>query len=374
MAIGMKGWLGIVAASMALVAVWALPPRSTRINRVSALPERARAIELVRAERRVHAALQARRWSDSLSALTVQTAVDGLALATPPSDQVTDEGMSEWRGLLGEHLAALPRRDGRTVLGYFLQPQHHAAEPGGQRRRWAYRLTFVGEEQGMPYCFEVDVTDRPTNLHLREHGRDGLGACTLYAQYGPAGPRIQEWLDRGALGLGSDFGEHEPTRYRPIDIDAPVFGMNRYVNPNPDAQACQSGDPSACLRAVTTATSLAGGESEAAYILANSPTSLLFGVGWVFGPNDARMLSDLETEFGTDAFTRFWSSDREVPEAFQAAFGIELGSWVLAWVDDEIGLERAGPLPGSRAVLLSLLALMALGAAASGISTRRRAA
>jgi hypothetical protein len=54
------------------------------------------------------------------------------------------------------------------------------------------------------------------------------------------------------------------------------------------------------------------------------------------------------SEFGADAFLRFWSSTRAVADAFESAFGVEVGEWMTAWVDSVSGTIEPGPgLPRS---------------------------
>lgn len=87
---------------------------------------------------------------------------------------------------------------------------------------------------------------------------------------------------------------------------------------------------------------------------------------------EAHLFADLEREFGTEAFARFWTSDAAVPLAFESAFGIDAGTWMLRWTKEEVGTHQAGPGLRAGTSLLALLTLMALAATVSFMATRRR--
>ena len=78
---------------------------------------------------------------------------------------------------------------------------------------------------------------------------------------------------------------------------------------------------------------------------------------------EAYLFDDLEREFGHEAFARFWSSENEVSEAFEEAFGISTGEWMVDWLDRTRGLEHATPaLPrhASTGGVLTMLLLLGL--------------
>ena len=85
------------------------------------------------------------------------------------------------------------------------------------------------------------------------------------------------------------------------------------------------------------------------------------------------MLDQLEREFGSAAFARFWSSGAPMPQAFANAFGTSLGSWVQRWASDTY------PSPGSSdgrslsiADIVYALGCMGLAATAVALWSRRR--
>ena len=87
---------------------------------------------------------------------------------------------------------------------------------------------------------------------------------------------------------------------------------------------------------------------------------------------DAYLISDLELEFGTEAMRSFWTSELEVPEAFEASFGVEMGEWVYSWVTQMRPTRTAGPSVPGRDLWLSLLMVSAMGWIATATSFRRR--
>ena len=70
------------------------------------------------------------------------------------------------------------------------------------------------------------------------------------------------------------------------------------------------------------------------------------------------VLATAEAMYGSEAFARFWRSDAPVDDAFRAAFGVDLGDWVLARVSERVRITRAGPALSATALLGSLLVLL----------------
>ena len=71
--------------------------------------------------------------------------------------------------------------------------------------------------------------------------------------------------------------------------------------------------------------------------------------------DDAFLLSDLEAEFGRDAFQRFWTSDQNVRAAFETAFGVDPGTWIVGRLDARGAIEHATPAPRPATAFGSLL-------------------
>jgi hypothetical protein len=387
----MRYWLGAVAAVSAAVVVAFLLPDARNDSRPEPSAEELRYMELWTEVTHAHGMLQARRWSDSLSALTVRTAEAGLALGTPTLERVTPEGMTEWRQIHEAQLAALQPRDPEMLVGFFLQPIRHGALQNvptfatGSRRQ-----TYAGTRDGSAYCLQVEPLPPGTAMFYRVDNADlrsplgtSLGACRLYAKYGVPGPQVNAWLEAGGLELAYDASTDAPTeRLLGPRAGLPLpFGLNRPFSEHVAVARCLADDGASCAQAVTDPEVLAAKSSatrgDPAWLAANTPISHVadpHGALTSFKQRSASLLADLEAEFGPDAFARFWTSDEAVPEAFAAAFGMDLGEWVLGWSDDEIGHFRAGPSPTAATLGWSVLTLMLLTGFAGLKQVRRRVA
>ena len=373
MATGMKAWIGALVVLCGLVAMWALPPSSVSRRTRARFPEETRYAEVAAEVQRAHGILVATRWSDSLSALVVESAVDGLALAHPPSEYVTPEGAEEWRQLVSARLDSRGPRDPEVTVGYVFQADLHGTLEGVLSPRFGSReQTYVGTREGTPYCFVV----HPTRYALRNAGlrsARSLDGCDWYARYGVPGSTIGAWLEAG----GFDFaraGSFEDLE-RPPGVTPPPFipfGILRPFNEPIVVAACLSGSVEACERALTDPRALASRRLDPVLVEASPMSHMTAGYFTPFQVRSGFLLSMLEAEYGPEAFARFWSSNEPVPAAFEAAFGAELGTWVRDWAAAEIGLFRAGPAPHVASVGWGVLAVLLLSAFASLKQVRRR--
>ncbi|HUP52199.1 MAG TPA: hypothetical protein VM198_06975 [Longimicrobiales bacterium] len=379
----MKRWLAVVTGSMGLVTLWALPPSRFEMPRKNESAEQLR-YEAVDAElRRTHTALRALRWSDSLSALAIRSAVDGVVLSPPQAAGLEAAEVQAWEQAQRATIAALERRDPDMVVGIVWQPADHATVPGVPIAGATREMTFVGERSGRPYCIEaMPYIERGARALPRYRG--ARGACRLYAKYGAPGERIQAWLDASALGFArvavptfaADFARTAlPPRPRGV---MRLFGLSRPPLADQDlaTQACLAGRASACERALTDPEVISAPFGDEAWLVANTPASS-FGFGPSlgtppFGYLDDGLLYELEARYGPDAFARFWTSTESVPEAFEAAFGEPLGTWVLRWIEGHVGLYRAGPSLPWGTLGWSLAALIAMAGVVTAAARRRR--
>ena len=384
MAPALKLWIGLTLGGLAVVSVAMLPPSVTPVTmRPGRLPEEVRASSLQSDVRRTSSLIRMIRWMDSLPALAVATAENGLAVHGDPG-LVDGQQLEAIRSALLTELARLPRRDGRAVLGFFVQPSTFAAELSGYTdTRPAYEL-FAGHEGDTPYCLVVQR--RHTRLSMvqldiwHDVGGDSrsnlLQACRLVAAYGLPGPAIRAWLAQGGYRYAERAGQGKDTnvpieRYRDRWGRSAVFFGYGTLAP----ERCLSGQADACaglllhgtedrLFALDETTGAAFRQSIGA-TLAPSGTPLL-------GDAARYLLSDLEYEYGPDAFREFWTSERDVGAAFEVAFGEPLGDWAVRWTSTHLGLERYGPgIP--KGAWLGTVVLLLLGAWAGGLWHRRRA-
>jgi hypothetical protein len=376
----MRRWLAGVTASLALVAFWALPPAQLEAPRLRGGQERLRAQTVAREIGRANAALRALRWADTLPALAVRTAVDGVAIGLPRAPGLDADELRAWVGRQQEALTEIEPRDPEMVVGLIWRPADLGAIPGMPIAARTRAVTFVGRHRGTPFCVRaLPYLERAGPATLR-YGPD-LGPCRIYAKYGAPGDMIQEWLEAASLGFArvaaptyaADIARMQP----PARGTMRLFGMTRppQASANVAVQACLAGRADACERALTDPELIAPQVGDEAWIVANSPASSLGGGAATppFGYLDDGLLYEWEATFGTEAFRRFWTSTRPVPDAFETAFGEPLGEWVLGWAEHHVGLYRAGPSIPSGALGWCLLTLSALAAVATATAARRRA-
>jgi len=82
-------------------------------------------------------------------------------------------------------------------------------------------------------------------------------------------------------------------------------------------------------------------------------------------------MGDLEAEFGTERFARFWTSDQPVDQAFLEAFGEPIEEWTMGWGQGLMGYHKAGPSTDPLSILLTLLTVATCRGVAAVTGTRR---
>jgi len=387
MAPAMRLWLGLALGGAAVISVSALPPAMTRLRGLpQRLPEEVRAAALQRKASDAANLLRRLRWLDSLPALAVGTAQDGLAVAGDPA-LASGEELEQVRRMLRGELARVPRGEEPVVVGFFVQRPDFASEVDRfvmPRRRYEF---YAGRESGTPYCLIVDVrAERFTASTLGmwtdadgSHHSDVLQVCRFVAAYGPPGRGIGDWLARGGfryLELAVPPGTE--TYVAPAPPSRSFFGRRiSYWEPRDiGPQKCLSGEAAACADLVARGAPV----DELVFTPVDAHQDIPAQIGATYVPSPppaltgaARYLfADLEREYGTDTFRAFWTSGRDMPDAFQASFGVSLGDWTVRWAAEQVGLERNGPaLP--RGVWLDTVVLVILSALAGGAWQRRRA-
>ena len=81
----------------------------------------------------------------------------------------------------------------------------------------------------------------------------------------------------------------------------------------------------------------------------------------------------LEEEFGTEAFRKFWRSRKPVAIAFEDAFDIEPGLWMMSWAQGQSGALEAGPALDFEDIGLSILTIFSMLAIAIQVARNRTA-
>ena len=248
-----------------------------------------------------------------------------------------------------------------TLIGF---PVGYGGHPEVREGLWR-RLYFSGNVTGRPYCV-VAVPTFGKGLKAHEAGmstRSGiLGQCAFWSRYGPPGREVQRWLDLGGAHFaGSDYvsGVWEyADRHSEWGLSSPRQG--RFMLPLA-GQACLGGREDVCARAVANPQSIYG-----------LPDSARQVTEWDtrLAPGERTLLVKLERDFGAERFQRFWTSDKPFEEAFQEAFGVELGAWVRDALTPFGEISR-GARVGGTSVLLTVLFLGACLGAALATAQRR---
>ncbi len=384
MAPALKLWIGSTLVGAALLSIATLPPSVMQISTLpQRLPEEVRFSTLRADASRTTALIRRMRWLDSLPALAVATARDGLAVGGDPG-LVRPEDLAQTRELLRRELSQVPRGDENGVVGFFFQPPYFAsAGTGFLDTRPRFEL-YAGRLGDTPWCLVLYLTDHswgpgaigPWQDASGTRHSDLLQACRIVAAHGMPGPHIRDWLARGAFRFAQRAAPPEGTAKPTTVAVRDPFGRRMYSWDRHDLtpQLCLSGTAAACGDLVLRGDG--GGDDPEGGVLADLPEGLGANFLWDLPPvlTDAAryLLSDLEREYGADAFDRFWTSDEDVTAAFQGAFGESLDAWAAGWVATYVGHETYGPGLPRRATLGTTLLLL-LGALAGGMWHRRRA-
>lgn len=367
MAFGMKQWIAVTVAGMALAAAWRLPPEPAAPPDPSVrTAEQIRLDALSGEARRTSEILFRTMWADSLSALTVAGAADdGVAVMVPEMGDAEEAQRQRLTERVQEQVDRRAPDGGAMAFGYAVQPHNHRGKDGATSLRDRTE-TYVGTRDGVDYCLQVRVTherlvtetvarrmtatdDRAAPLS------DELGPCRFYLAFGFAGPPIQEWMERGAVEFALEGGavESRPARDVPdLNVVQQAFLQFFYGVPiaprgtgSLDVDRCLAGIESACADFFEVADPDDLLTPQQQEVVRRSPAT---GIGSKFGVFSAMqdqryILADLEADFGREAFRAFWTSDEEVGEAFEAAFGMSTGEWMVRRVDRLVGIEEPGP-------------------------------
>ena len=387
MAFGLKHWIGAVAVGAVVVAIWQLPPEHFgEVTRPAPAAVELRHDELSSEFRVTARTLRRVRWADSLSALAIGTARDGVAFAMPPSEAVGTDLPVQLEEKVRTARAEFGDQGTGVVFGYFHQAHEHGRTPDMPWSSLQRTETYVGTRDGVDYCLQVRVRRTSSaNAVLAEIAgvsstppvSDVMGPCRFYLRHGMPGASIEAWLEGGGVAFAIEDGDKpEPSdetlatlkrnrafgngrlgpRARPIIVDHCLAG---------DASACRSIflDPSLALRAYERDIDLAQ-RSPALSVDAR------IGRG-EFTRDGAYLLSDLEADFGREAFGAFWRSELPFEAAFEAAFDVTVETWVTDWirrVDDPTQVSPALSRSASSGTILAVAIFVGL----AFMRTRRR--
>lgn len=354
MAFGMKHFIGSCVVGCTLVALWALPPSPNLATGWTLKAAEQIRLEALEDELTTSSRILARlQWSDSLSAEITTPGAGDAQVIYPADIGLTPGQVERFERLVDadvDRLAPTPRMRFAMV---WQDPDagHHPAAPRRAYNRTEY---LTGSRDGQPYCMAVNLVHerrmpRQVMGHFTRSSTVGsrtstLGLCTWHLRYGMPSATIERWLSAGAGHFGL---EHGPVADVPTYPDRWVFGIRWRQQPLA-VQQCLArrteGCATAFLRPETTAN--LGVRDRSRRVVAESPVVWADHDGTGFHgltEYDPYLLHDLEDDFGTEAFQRFWSSELEVGDAFEDAFGVDAGTWVAEWVERKRGTDPAGP-------------------------------
>jgi len=384
MSFGIKTWSLTVVLLATAVGLWELPPDPlVRARQMVDPPAVARWKGLSEDIRRTENLIQKARWADSLTTLAIETQVEGLAVGAPAelSDLegvgrvpwITAEHLETTRRALAERLARAVPGGSEVVVGYFIQPTHFAAAPRARVDSRPATQLYLGRKNGTPVCLLVKATSGPVDAFTYREGYvrrfrpdlDMWNGCRLAARYGLPGERITAWIESGGMAFGLEGPEatvRDPTASA-SKVAALQYGASASFLAR---ERCLAGAADGCAMLFLAPE---GGDY----------ATLIDAPSWItvrsyfspFRSDDDYILWDLEREFGPDRFSRFWTSDAGVEEAFEAAFGLPVGAWMARWVEAHIGRIQRGSAP-ARAAYPGTMVALALSTIIAGLWSRRR--
>lgn len=390
MAPGMKKWTGLLALCLALTTAWALPIRGPhRIEDRIEWPDEVRLRELSQEIQEKHEILRHLRKANDLSGRIAASSAAGAVALFPDDMEVPEEARDVFQAALRQEVEALPGRSD-VLVGYAYVDRNSGAVPNlGAPRLELGDEFYVGEREGQPYCIKVREVGGPEYFsrafyvgNLREsmanHRSNVLAACRAYAIYGVPGEHITKWLSDGAMVFGA-AAPQTPRQTGGVDYGRTMpFGVRSWYSGRHgfDMERCLASDAEACLDRYTVKENLRDRREQVWAVVDATPLTGFDDRGWR-SPLDYEsryLFADLERAFGVDAFRAFWTSDEEVPQAFQDAFGADMGPWLLSWTQERFGVSTPGPHLTRKAAGGGLLAIVLSSLLAAAWSRRRTVA
>jgi hypothetical protein len=347
-------------------------------------PERDRFLELrgqVATQRRIVARLL---WLDSVGRMMEPARADGPVLAVGVAPGFPPEAVAGFETRVRNEAAARAPDARGADVGVFV-----VLDPEGPSSLEEY---YMGERRGRPYCLVLRTVRRPDAVHLagesdawladaRTPLKDSetsaprtLGPCSFPARYGAPGTGLEAWLRQGAFGRGAR--ERVPSEYLLRERRTAALGRLPYSAHEVSAVGyrCLEGSREACREVFVTG----GTRTVPVVTRAGSVLTELWAAqpgtssGADFGLADPALFADLEREFGPERFRRFWTSELDPVQSFQAAFGVHPADWVGRWARSYYGEGRAALAAGPAHGIATLLFVVAALALAVGITRRRQ--
>ena len=368
----MKHWWALVAIGCGLVALWLLPldpPQRVR-NYLPPTEAQALKVKLVNEARLLNDVLKRTHWLDSLSDVLANAEPDenGVLLSLPEGPFFTGTVIAEVRAQVAQEIDLLKIESSKYRFA--------VASPNafsGNHESFG-RSSSTGSKE----FYTLEVEDRMVCLMLNPRSSNNLGPCAFFLIHGRPGPAVRSWLSQGGAQFATRYAESRnpfaglgPMERLFIKVgNQGLFGMRAAFSGTPSVHRCLAGNEHACRKAALEV------ERPSRYKFGRDLPAFLHKVAGVspFYTYEESLFYDLEQEFGRVAFGRFWTSDQDVDTAFQAAFGLPIGQWVLGWAQARLGVYHMGPLPSLTAIILSLGVISFFLTIAIAMGTRRKVA
>ena len=362
-------WLAVVLACCLAVLAWARTIPVAAEPRARTADELRRdltdvAVEILSAD----AAYREYAVADSLLPLLPDTPGITVAISTAAEAQ---GGLHLIQAAAAE-ARSIPRP--RARIGVFLIDDTFGRHGGiplrvSQRDREIY----TGSSSTGPYCVLVgkgtadngEIANHAFLYARRSADRGLLGPCRFVARYGTPGPAIERWLASGAYMIAEAPGAV------PFAMERRSFSSARLLWMDGDLRirACAGGREARCADILTRPPA-----SLDAFRRAVTQGAATFNLPPLYESEAVPyrlMLSSIEAEFGQERFARFWTSDREVPAAFAAAFGVDADAWVSRWSRSTYEEVRLGATTSAATALVSCLVVLVCSGLAAAIAARR---
>ncbi len=399
----MKRYLLLAGICLLAIAFLGLPPgsytRMWRSNRPKTTPQREEFLH-IRSRLRLEVWLHQRtQWRDSIRTVLgrLNPAETPFLAVLPPGSP--DTLLARLEGAIRDHLIEIGDRPPRVPVGVFFMEKDALAHPEAPRGLggdfMAQREIMAGREGEPPFCAVIEPVPGPdpvglaatlNRLIVQRRGTSSrpntLRICGFFARYGPPGPHLAEWLRKGGgvFGTGADFFRYDQ-RTGGLPPPRQAFGRSffRYFGSSERGLACLGGVEASCREIFfsrwTSGAYFQPRGFQEYYQDARSPVDF-FGNRWYFsghfGGLDQFLFQELEAEFGTDRFSRFWTSEFPAEDAFRQAFGLPASSWIMGWAQGHFGSIHRGPGVPVQAGVLTFLTVGLLGGAALLAGGRRR--
>ena len=227
----------------------------------------------------------------------------------------------------------------------------------------------AGMLDGTPYCLAFNVIEKRHLVGSRQwpgenpEGRAGalreLGPCAFVQRYGLPGRQLTRWINFEGVHFMGDL--------RPIDWEVVTDAWNGRNNDvrraerrisylNDVGRACMAGALDLCEVDFTEIKSTPWTQRRSGVSPLATTTATYSAGSFVLGSYlRPSLVAQIEEAFGAKAFGEFWTSDAQVPEAFEAAFGIPMGQWLHDYASQYYPAFTSGPAPRGADWLLSLL-------------------